>query len=129
MSMRSAGAVTLKRASEIDRMRGAGQILAGILDVLRAELRPGVSTGDLDDIAERMIRDAGAVPSFKGYGKHSLFLDLSAPASTTRSCMGSRRIGGGWPMATWSASTSAASSTAGTPTAPGPGRSVRCRER
>jgi methionyl aminopeptidase len=73
MSMRSTGAVTLKRASEIDRMRGAGQILAGILEVLRAELRPGVTTGDLDAIAERMIRDAGAIPSFKGYGSHPPF--------------------------------------------------------
>ena len=73
MSMRSTGAVTLKRANEIDRMRGAGQILAGILEVLRAELRPGVTTGDLDDIAERMIRDAGAVPSFKGYGSNPPF--------------------------------------------------------
>jgi methionyl aminopeptidase len=73
MSMRSTGAVTLKRASEIDRMRGAGQILAGILEVLHAELRPGVTTGDLDDIAERMIRDAGAIPSFKGYGSNPPF--------------------------------------------------------
>ena len=71
--MRSAGAVTLKRASEIDRMRGAGQILAGILEVLQAELRPGVTTGDLDAIAERMIRDAGAIPSFKGYGSNPPF--------------------------------------------------------
>lgn len=71
--MRSAGAVTLKRASEIDRMRGAGQILAGILEVLRAELRPGVTTGDLDAIAEQMIRDAGAIPSFKGYGSNPPF--------------------------------------------------------
>ena len=71
--MRSAGAVTLKRPSEIEKMRGAGQILAGILEVLRAELRPGVTTGDLDAIAERMIRDAGAVPSFKGYGSNPPF--------------------------------------------------------
>ena len=71
--MRSAGAVTLKRATEIDRIRGAGQILAGSLEVLQAELRPGVTTGDLDAIAERMIRDAGAVPSFKGYGSNPPF--------------------------------------------------------
>ena len=71
--MRSAGAVTLKRPSEIDRMRDAGRILAAILDVLRAELRPGVTTGDLDAIAERMIRDAGATPSFKGYGSNPPF--------------------------------------------------------
>ncbi|MGH2379746.1 MAG: type I methionyl aminopeptidase [Candidatus Limnocylindria bacterium] len=71
--MRSAGAVTLKRPSEIDQMRAAGQILAGILDVLRAELRAGVTTGDLDVIAERMIRDAGAIPSFKDYGSNPPF--------------------------------------------------------
>ncbi|CAN5778340.1 type I methionyl aminopeptidase [soil metagenome] len=71
--MRSAGAATVKRPAEIERMRAAGQILAGILDVLRAEMRPGVSTGDLDTIAERMIRDAGAVPSFKGYGSNPPF--------------------------------------------------------
>ena len=71
--MRGIGAVTIKRASEIERMWAAGQILAGILQVLRAELRPGVSTGDLDVIAERMIRDAGAVPSFKGYGSNPPF--------------------------------------------------------
>ncbi len=73
MGMRSAGAVTIKRASEIERMRAAGQILAGILEVLHAELRPGVSTGELDAIAERMMRDAGATPSFKGYGSNPPF--------------------------------------------------------
>ena len=71
--MRGVGAVTIKRASEIERMRAAGGILAAILEVIRAELRPGVTTGDLDAIAERMIRDAGAVPSFKGYGSNPPF--------------------------------------------------------
>ena len=71
--MRSAGAATIKRPAEIARMRQAGAILAGILEVLRAELRPGISTADLDTIAERMIRDAGAVPSFKGYGSNPPF--------------------------------------------------------
>ena len=71
--MRSAGAATIKRPAEIATMRAAGQILAGILDVLRAELRPGISTGELDEIAARMIRDAGAVSSFKGYGSNPPF--------------------------------------------------------
>lgn len=71
--MRGAGAATIKRPTEIDSMRAAGSILAGILDVLHAELRVGVTTGDLDAIAERMIRDAGAVPSFKGYGSNPPF--------------------------------------------------------
>ncbi len=72
-AMRSTGAVSLKRSSEIDRMRGAGRILAGILEVLHAKLRAGITTGDLDAIAERMIRDAGAIPSFKGYGSNPPF--------------------------------------------------------
>jgi methionyl aminopeptidase len=71
--VRSAGAATIKRPSEIARMRDAGRILADILEVLRGELRPGVPTGDLDAIAERMIRDANAVPSFLGYGSNPPF--------------------------------------------------------
>ena len=43
-------------------------ILADVLRVLEGELRPGVTTAELDAIAERMIRDAGATPSFLGYG-------------------------------------------------------------
>lgn len=64
---------TIKRPAEIESMRAAGQVLAGILEVLRAELRPGVTTGDLDEIAARMITDAGAVSSFKGYGSNPPF--------------------------------------------------------
>jgi methionyl aminopeptidase len=60
--------VTIKRPEEIARMRHAGTILADVLRVLEGELRPGVATADLDAIAERMIRDAGATPSFLGYG-------------------------------------------------------------
>jgi len=67
MSVREGDTVTIKRPAEIAQMRRAGAILVDILDVLRGELRPGVSTAELDVIAERMIRDAGAIPSFKGY--------------------------------------------------------------
>jgi methionyl aminopeptidase len=60
--------VTIKRPEEIARMRHAGRILVAILGALEEELRPGVSTAELDRIAEDMIISAGAVPSFKGYG-------------------------------------------------------------
>ena len=59
--------VTRKSRSEIERMRQAGRIVAEVLDKIEAELRPGVSAADLDAMAEAHIRDAGAVPSFKGY--------------------------------------------------------------
>ena len=48
-------------------MRAAGRIVAEVLALIEAELKPGVSTGHLDRLAERHIRGAGAVPSFKGY--------------------------------------------------------------
>jgi methionyl aminopeptidase len=73
VTTRDAGAVTIKRPTEIASMRAAGALLAGTLEVLRAEVRPGVTTGELDRIAERMILDAGAVPSFKGYGSNPPF--------------------------------------------------------
>jgi methionyl aminopeptidase len=71
--MPGSSAATLKRPSEIDRMRAAGLILAEILEVLEGEMRSGVSTAELDAIAERMIRDAHAVPSFLGYGANPPF--------------------------------------------------------
>src|ERR1700674_2428256 len=60
--------VTIKRADDIARMRHAGAILAEVLRALEHELRPGVTTAELYEVAERMIRDAGAIPSFLGYG-------------------------------------------------------------
>ncbi len=60
--------VTIKRPEEIARMRRAGGILAEVLRVLEGALQPGVTTAELDAIAERLIRDADAVPSFLGYG-------------------------------------------------------------
>ena len=60
-------AVELKNAGEIDRMRAAGRIVAEILDALEAKVAPGVSTWDLDQLAERLIHEKGAQPAFKGY--------------------------------------------------------------
>ncbi len=48
-------------------MRRAGRIVAEVLDLIEAELRPGVSTAALDALAEAHIRASGATPSFKGY--------------------------------------------------------------
>lgn len=59
--------IVVKSASEIELMRRAGRIVAEVLDTLEEEVRPGVSTAELDEQAERIIRSRGAVPSFKGY--------------------------------------------------------------
>jgi methionyl aminopeptidase len=63
--------VTRKSRREIEKMRTAGRIVAEVLALVESELKPGVSTGHLDRLAERHIRSAGAVPSFKGYGHKS----------------------------------------------------------
>jgi methionyl aminopeptidase len=59
--------ITRKSAREIEQMRRAGRIVAEVLALIESELKPGVTTGHLDRLAERHIRDAGAIPSFKGY--------------------------------------------------------------
>jgi methionyl aminopeptidase len=59
--------IQLKTAEQIEKMRGAGLVVAAALARMRDAVAPGVSTADLDAIAESVIRDAGAVPSFKGY--------------------------------------------------------------
>ncbi len=59
--------VTRKSRDEIERMRRAGRIVAEVLALVEQELKPGITTGDLDRVAEDYIRRAGAKPSFKGY--------------------------------------------------------------
>ncbi len=59
--------VTVKTAEQIDLMRLAGLVVARTLERLRAAVAPGVTTGELDTLAETSIRDEGAVPSFLGY--------------------------------------------------------------
>ena len=74
MSMPSRTAmVTIKRPEEVARMRHAGLILVDVLDALEEALAPGVSTAELDAVADDIIARAGAVPSFKGYGSNPPF--------------------------------------------------------
>jgi methionyl aminopeptidase len=56
-----------KSPEEIDKIADAGQILARCLTMLRGKARPGVTTLDLDQAAEKFIRSQGATPAFKGY--------------------------------------------------------------
>jgi methionyl aminopeptidase len=59
--------VTRKSRAEVEKMRQAGRIVGEVLDLIGAELAPGVSTAHLDELAEAHIRRSGAVPSFKDY--------------------------------------------------------------
>ena len=59
--------ITIKTSEELAIMRCASQIVAEVLDELVAEVRPGISTDELDRIAESMTLKKGARPAFKGY--------------------------------------------------------------
>jgi methionyl aminopeptidase len=59
--------VTVKSPDQVARMRDAGLVVARTLDRLAAAVRPGVTTGELDALAEELIRAHDAVPSFLGY--------------------------------------------------------------
>ncbi len=60
--------IIYKSPDEIGKMRAAGGIVAGTIERVLSAVRPGVSTAQLDAVAETYIRQAGATPSFKGYG-------------------------------------------------------------
>jgi methionyl aminopeptidase len=56
-----------KSKKELEKMRAAGQLVGLVREELRKMVEPGVATIDIDRAAEKMIRDAGALPTFKGY--------------------------------------------------------------
>jgi methionyl aminopeptidase len=59
-----------KSKRDLEKMRAAGRLAGEVREALRRMARPGVTTLELDAAAERMIRDAGALPTFKGYHKY-----------------------------------------------------------
>jgi methionyl aminopeptidase len=69
--------ITRKSSEQLDRMRRAGRVVGHTLTVVTAAARPGVSLQELDALAERTIRAAGATPSFLGYHGFPAVLCLS----------------------------------------------------
>ena len=91
--------VTLKSASQIARMAVAGKLVADVLETVGAAVRPGVTTLELDRIAEEMIRAAGGIPSFLGVPghldpyRHSLCISIDS--EVVHGVPGKRRIAEG----------------------------------
>jgi methionyl aminopeptidase len=88
--------IQIKTPGQIAAMREAGLVVSHTLDVLTNAVEPGITTADLDAIAEREIRGAGAVPSFKGYHGYPATICTSVndqivhgiPSGTTRLAAG-----------------------------------------
>jgi methionyl aminopeptidase len=81
-----------KSKTEIEKMRAAGQIVARVLKRLSEMVEPGVTTRDLDLEAERMIRDAGAIPTFKGYHGYPASICASVNDEVVHGIPGNRRL-------------------------------------
>ena len=67
MSLRDRG-IEIKTPEQIDRMRVAGRLVGETLELLRSSVRAGITTAELDAVAEDNIRSHGGIPSFQGYG-------------------------------------------------------------
>lgn len=59
--------IIAKSQKDLDKMRAVGELIAEVRETLRSMVEPGISTMDLNRAAEKMIRDAGAYPTFIGY--------------------------------------------------------------
>jgi methionyl aminopeptidase len=84
--------IALKSAREIEIMRRSGRITAAVLSDLMRAARPGISTGELDAMAEKGIRERGGVPTFKGYRGFSGSICASVNDEVVHGIPGGRRL-------------------------------------
>ena len=84
--------ITCRSAAEIARMRPANRLVAQVLEALEAAVAPGVTTAELDAMAERMVRDGGAVPAFKGYRGFPATLCTSVNAEVVHGIPSPKRV-------------------------------------
>jgi len=84
--------INLKTAHEIDMMAKAGQLLSAVVDELKAACREGLRTSELDRLAERRIRAAGARPGFLGYHGFPKSICVSINDEAVHGIPGKRKI-------------------------------------
>jgi methionyl aminopeptidase len=84
-----------KSAAEVETMARAGEVVAGCLDLIREHVRPGVTTAELDELAEEYIRSRGGVPTFKGYRGYPASICASPNAMVVHGIPGPYTLGEG----------------------------------
>ena len=85
-------AVVCKSSSEIEKMRRSGRIVRQVLNTVKAAVAPGVSTMDLERIAEKKIQDLGAKPAFKGYYDYPCVLCTSVNEQIVHGIPSDKRV-------------------------------------
>lgn len=87
--------IELKNASQLVLMRDAGRIVAETLELIREHAKPGVTTLELDRMAEKYIRAQGAIPAFKGYNGFPATLCTSVNEQVVHGIPGLRTLESG----------------------------------
>ncbi|MDO4534646.1 MAG: type I methionyl aminopeptidase [Clostridium perfringens] len=84
--------IIIKNDLEVDLMRKAGRIVGETLNLLETKVRPGITTGELDRIAEEFITKHGAIPSFKGLYGFPSSLCISVNEQVVHGFPGKRKL-------------------------------------
>jgi methionyl aminopeptidase len=82
----------IKTRAELALMRQAGRMLAEVMRAVSAQAKAGITTAELDDHAETLIRNAGAVPAFKGYNRYPATMCTSVNNEIIHGIPGKRRL-------------------------------------
>jgi methionyl aminopeptidase len=84
--------INIKTPQEIEIMRQNNRLVAQVLQRLREATKPGITTKELDQLAEHSIREAGATPAFKGYRGYPASLCVSVNEEVVHGIPGPRRL-------------------------------------
>lgn len=84
--------IILKTPAEIEIMAEASRVVAEVLEIVRKEVRSGISTDDLDRLAEKEIRARGATPAFKGYRNYPKTLCASVNEQVVHGIPSGRKL-------------------------------------
>jgi len=84
--------ILLKNQEDLNRMRKANLIVAEVLEELRACIKPGLTTAELDHVAEKYIRKRGGTPAFKGYRGYPATLCISINEEVVHGIPGPRTL-------------------------------------
>ncbi|MFB3916668.1 MAG: type I methionyl aminopeptidase [Terriglobales bacterium] len=85
-------AIVCKSPAEIEKMRQSGRIVRQVLDAVKAAVAPGVTTMDLERLAEKTIRELGSKPAFKGYYDYPCVLCTSVNQEIVHGIPSDRRV-------------------------------------
>ena len=92
MKRKLALTIPVKTPNELALMRRCGAVLASVMRRIEGEIRPGVTTGDLDNLAESALREAGATPAFKGYRGYPASICASVNDEVVHGIPGPRKL-------------------------------------